>query len=154
MAFDVNKFASQKFADRVSQYKIPAGSGLRNFFDEDEEAPAFSVRGLTAAEIGRTRDAVAQNRDMGAIIEKLIGGAPSEKGVALQQIIRPDTPDDVAKRLEIVHIGLVEPRLNFPDVVRLAENFPVEFYAIADLIMALTGLGRLPGKPESCSATP
>lgn len=149
MGFDVNKFAGQVFSDRTQKYEIPAHSGLRAFFgDEDEKS--FTVRGLTASEMGRTNDAVAKNRDVAAMIEALIGGDPAQKSAALQQMIRPDTPDDVAKRLEMVHIGLVDPKLNFPDVVRMAENFPVEFYEISNRIMNLTGMGRLPGKPE-CS---
>jgi len=152
MAFDTVKFTSQVFCPRTGRYEVAPHSGLRQFFGEDDEK-VFLVRGLTASEVGITRDATTRNRDIAALLEALTGGESSEKAQAMQQLIRPETPDDVARRLEVVHLGLVDPKLNFPDVVRLAENFPIEFYGISDQILMLTGLGRLPGKPESSTAS-
>jgi len=148
MSFNPDKFERAKFEPRTRQIPVPA---LADFFDEDSE-PVWTVRGLTANELHRSIDAGHTQKTLGKILESIAangaGVADARKALGF---IGKDTPGEVAKRLEMMVQGSVEPQMPLPLAVKLAENFPIEFYQITNEITELTGLGFDLVKPAAVS---
>jgi len=146
MPFDVKKFAKEKFSPRIEAVAVP---DLKAFFTEGDE-PTWKVRGLTGQEVGRANEAVDKNKNIAAILEGLTGDASKEKAEALKELlgIGGNTPPDIAKRLEHLAIGSVDPVCTLDLAVLLCERFPIEFYQITNKIMELTGRGMMPGKQQ------
>jgi len=151
MGFDAKRFQKTKFTARIEGVPVP---DLKEFFPEGEEA-VWKVRGLTGHEVGRAAEAADRNKTIGAILEGLTAEASKDKAEALKDIlgIGGNTPADIAKRLEHLVLGSVDPPCTQDLAVRLCEVFPVEFYQITNKIMLLTGMGQLPGKQQASGAT-
>jgi hypothetical protein len=60
-----------------------------------------------------------------------------------------ETPGEIAKRLEMLAMASVEPAISLQVAVKLAENFPVEFYQLTNEITELTGMGFDLVKPKA-----
>lgn len=146
MAFNIDKYRSERREPRTEKIKIPQ---LAAYFDEGQE-PVFVVRGLSAAELGRAREAAGRQRDVAAMASALIGGDTTEKAAALRDIAKgPDVPDDICQRIEMVHMACVDPALQHSDAVLLSEDCPIEFMALSSKVLQLTGAGRQLGKPTA-----
>jgi len=150
--FDTKKFLKTRFSDRMQDVPVPR---LQVFFPEGEK-PVWKVRGLTGQEIGVSRAAVEGRKDKSAIMDGLLGSVSTEKAKAIRQImnLNGELEEDVVRRISQVAIASVEPKCSEELVVALCENFPVEFYLISNTILALTGLGREPGKSLPSGKTP
>jgi hypothetical protein len=149
--FDSKRFLKTKFAPRTEEVPVP---DMRDFFTEGQD-PVWKVRGLTGQELGRANEATDRNKTIAAILEGLAGDAAKEKADAVKELIGVGgtTPADVAKRLEHLVIGSVEPKCTLDLAVRVCEVFPIEFFIITNKIMELTGKGQLPGKQPPSGAT-
>lgn len=144
MAFDSRRFMRDAFAPRAERVSVPA---LRSWFDADGP-PEWEVRGLTGEELAKCNEiqqqlniaaaiaAVATEREKIAEIKSLLG-------------ISDRIPDDLAKRMEMLHTASVNPEISLDVSVKLAETFPIEFYQLTNTIIRLTGMGKLPGKPSA-----
>lgn len=145
MPFDVQRFTSARWEPRTERVPVP---DLAEWFGEDEEA-VFVVRGLSGPELGRCTEAVTRNRDRAALAEGLLSADDGERIQALRETLGVGTavPDDIAKRLEMLELGSVEPKMDHGSVVKFCEAFPVEFYQLTTIILRLTGRGHQPGKP-------
>jgi len=152
MSFDAKKFLKTKFTARTEPVPVP---DLQTFFAEGEK-PVWTVRGLTGQELGRTNEAAEKNRNVAAILEGLISADAKEKAQAVKELlgVGGSTPADIAKRLECLVIGSVDPPCTLDLAVRLCETFPVEFFQITNVITKLTGQGQLPGKQPPSGGTP
>ncbi|MFW6344718.1 MAG: hypothetical protein ACOC0M_00080 [Halomonas sp.] len=158
MDFNLDKFSSTHFNPREAEVPVP---DLAPFFEGEPETdddgnpipPKWRVRGLTGAELGRCNEAQQRNRDRRAIAEGLLSGKDVKMTEAVRALVGEgdSVPDDVAKRLEMLVLGSVAPEITHSVAVRLAEAFPVEFYAITTKIVQLTGQGAEPGKPKRSS---
>jgi len=146
MGFDSKKFLKTKFVPRTEGVPVP---DLREFFPPGE-SPTWMVRGLTGQEVGRANEASERNRNIAAILEGLAGEAAKEKAEAVKELlgIGGTTPQDVAKRLEHLTLGSVDPKCTLDLAVRLCETFPIEFFLLTNKIMELTGKGQMPGKQQ------
>ncbi len=134
---------------REASSELIAVTPLSPYF-EDGSDPLFKVRGLTAAELGRSKEAAARQQDKAALVSALMGGNSQEKANALRNLSEgPEVPDDVAQRQEMLAIGCVEPKLQHSDAVLLSEDFPTEFYLLTNAILRLTGEGRQLGKSKA-----
>ncbi len=152
MSFDAKKFLKTKFTPRMEEVPVP---DLAAFFP-DGAKPVWKVRGLTGQELGRANEAAERNKNIAAIIEGIASGAAKEQTDAVKDLlgVGGQAPQDVAKRLEHLVIGSVDPKCT-PDVaVRLCETFPVEFFQITNRIVQLTGQGQMPGKQQASGETP
>ena len=139
---DLDKYRNERRAPRTEQVKVPQ---LADYFKGGE--PLFSVRGLSAAELGRCKEAAQRNRDTAALAGALIGGDSNAKAAALKELARgPEVPDDICQRHEMLALGCIEPQLEHSDSVLLSEDFPTEFYQLTNVILKLTGAGRVLGK--------
>ena len=146
MAFDSKKFLKTKFSPRTEEVSVP---DLQAFFREGERA-VWTVRGLTGQELGRANEAAERNRNIAAILEGLASETAKEKAEAVKELlgIGGAAPQDIAKRLEQLTIGSVDPPCTPDLAVRLCEAFPIEFFQLTNKIMELTGRGQLPGKAQ------
>jgi hypothetical protein len=149
--FDAKRFLKTKFTPRTEVVPVP---DLRQFFPDGEEA-VWKVRGLTGAELGRANEAAARNKNIAAVLEALAGEAAKEKADAVKELlgVGGTTPEDIAKRIEHLVLGSVEPKCTPDLAVRLSEAFPIEFFQITNRVMNLTGQGMLPGKQPPSGAT-
>ena len=149
--FDVNSFMKADFKPRMAEVPVPA---LRQFFPPDEEGnvlPVWKVRGLTGAEIAKTNEVASRNEKLTAVIDAF--GEISKKDMtdSLKESLGlgSETPADLSKRLEQVVLGSVEPVITLETAVKLATVMPIEFYAISNKILELTGKGHTAeGKPK------
>lgn len=149
MSFDLQKFQQTHFKPRTAAVPV---KDLAAYFAEGME-PVFSVRGLTGTELAQVNEAVTRNRNRAAIAEGLLSKEQSKQIEAVRDLlgIGCAVPDDLARRLEMLVLGSVEPKIDSPTAVRLAEAFPIEFYALTNKITELTGLGSEPGKLKPSS---
>ncbi|HHB11934.1 MAG TPA: hypothetical protein ENK62_01885 [Chromatiales bacterium] len=150
MGFDSRKFLNTEFRPRTEEVRVP---DLAPFFDGE---PVWVVRGLTGHELARVNAAAEAARSMEALAEALAAQAPAEKAEALKQLLGlgEDTPEDLARRIEMLRLGSVEPECDRELAVKLADAYPVEFYQLTNAISRLTGMGKLPGEPSGSGATP
>ena len=150
MGFDSNKFMKQKFEHRTEIVDVPA---LAEWFDGEKHG--FLVRNLTGAEMANAQEAVAKNKNIAAIAEALIGSSKPDKVAALKEFVGTgdSVPNELAKRIEMMVSGAVEPEVDMPMAIKLAENFPVEFMTITNKITMLTGMGASMEKPKRCGET-
>jgi hypothetical protein len=152
MGFNTDRFEQTTFSAREATVELPE---LAGFFD-DGEPPRFRVRGLEGEEMARVFTAVKTNADLAGMVEAIAAGEAAEKIAALRQSlgIGDKVPDEVAKRIEQLVIGSVEPKLPRSVVVKLCRVYPVEFWQLTNKIAELTGLGSVPGEPASSTPTP
>lgn len=148
MGFDISKFDQTQFSERIKEISVP---DLAPFFSEGEE-PVWKVRGLTAEDIARTREAVERNRVARAeIISAQERGASEAVTTAMKTLLgisSLDTvPDDHVRHLNTVVLGSISPKIQLEHAVKLANVYPIVFTEIYNEIYRLTGLGHEPKKP-------
>lgn len=151
MAFNEKKFMSTNFTPRTKDVKLP---DLKDFFDEGSE-PVFKVRGLSGNELARVHEAADKHRNIAGLIAGLMSNQAQEKIDAVRAAmgVTEDVPSEIARRLEMISIACMEPKISMEASVRLAEVYPIEFYEITSTISELTGKGQVPGKLKPSGAT-
>lgn len=152
MAFDTQKFMKTKYTPRVVDVQVP---DLKDFFGPDEP-PVFKVRNLTGNEFARVHEAVDRHKNLSAIMESILSTQQStDKIEAFRKLfgVSDDVPSDIAKRLEMLTIGSVDPVIDLDAAVKLAETFPVEFYSLTTKILEITGQGSIPVGKQTPSGT-
>lgn len=151
MGFDSKKFLKMKFTERTFPVPVP---DLKEFFADGTEA-VWVVRGLTGQEVGRSAEAADRNKNIQAILAGLTSDTSKEKSEALRNLlgVGANTPADIAKRIEQLVAGSVDPKCTSDLAVRLCEVFPVEFYQLTNKIIELTGQGQVPGKQNPSGVT-
>lgn len=147
MGFDAAKFERAEFKPRTEAVQVPA---LAAFFDEGEPA-SWTVRGLSASELHRAMEAGKRQGSVEAIVRAISSGGDQAQALRRALGLSADTPGEIAKRLEMLVMGSVSPKVELPVAVKLAEAFPVEFLALTNTITELTGKGAELGKPEAAS---
>ena len=149
MTFDRKKFLNTKFQPREAEIEV---KDMADFFGGDR--PVFTVRGLTGQELGRCNEASQRNKNISGILDGLLSSQDQAKKDAVAKLIGiGETPADIAKRLEQLQIGSVEPKVDWELSVRICETFPIEFYQLTNKILELTGQGHVPGKPKPSGKT-
>lgn len=151
MAFNKDKFINSKYSHREEELKIPA---LKEFFDKDEE-PIFRVRGITGIELGQVHEAVRKYTNIDTLMEKLLSTNSAEKIEAIRKAlgITSDVPSEIVRRIEMLVIASVQPRIT-PELANIfCERFPIEFYQLTDTILKLTGMGMDLGKSKPSGVT-
>jgi len=151
MAFDEKKFMKTNFQPRTQEVPVP---DLKDYFSPDEK-PIFTVRGLTGPELAHTQEAAAKQQNISALIDGLLSGHTGEKVEAIRKAmgITDDVPSDIAKRLEMLTIASISPKVTLEVAVKLCDTYPIEFYEITNTITKLTGKGQVPGKPKPSGET-
>jgi hypothetical protein len=143
MSFNTQKFGAAKFAPRTDVVSV-ADSPLVEFFEGDSE-PVFTVRGLTATELAIANEAQIKNAKIGVILDAITaGGQNAEQVKQIREsigITNEKTPGQIAKGLEMVVMGCVEPEVPLNLAVKIAEVAPIEFNKLVIAITKLTGQG-------------
>lgn len=136
--FDLEGFRSQTFKPRESEMTLEAlkKAGLGD--------GVVTVRGLTSHEIAQSDEASQKGKLLSDLIAKLADTSGKQKAAALLEGvgISENVPELLAKRYEHVVRGVISPKLELSDVVKLGDTFPIEFSQIANKILELTGLGK------------
>jgi hypothetical protein len=173
MPFNAKQYMKTKFQLRTEEVPVPE---LAVFFCTDEELAVYprdangypaipaekrkqavwKVRGLTGQELGRANEAATRNKQAVAILEALASKSSKETTAAAMEMlgIGAAAPADVAKRIEHLVVGSVDPVCTQELAVKLCETKPIEFWDLTNAIVKLTGLGQMPGKPEPSGAIP
>lgn len=151
MAFNEKKFMNTNFTPRTKDVKVP---DMKDFFDKDSE-PVFRVRGLTGNELARVHEAVHKHRDVAGLISGLLSGQSQEKIDSIRTAlgVTDDVPAEIARRLEMISIASVDPKITLEVAVKFCEIYPIEFYSVTGTISELTGEGQIPGKPKPSGET-
>lgn len=149
MSFKADAFNRAQFKPRTVKVALP---DLADWFEGE---PAWTVRGLSGPEMAQCTDAAARNRSRAAMAEGLLSEDQTAQIEAMRELlgVGAAVPDDIAKRLEMLVLGSVEPVIDHSTAVKLCTHFPVEFYNLTTKIMELTGMGSEVGKPRASTAT-
>lgn len=144
MGFNPQKYMQTQFKRREQAVSVP---DLASYFGEDEK-PEWTVKGLTGQELAMTNEAVKRNQNMSAILEGIASNRTDEIKEAISKLAGcgDGVPDDVAKRVSMLSLGSIDPKVDESLAVHLCTNNPIEFYQITNVITRLTGLGYDPGK--------
>jgi len=143
--FDKQKFIAGKFHPREGVVDVP---DMAAFFPDDCEKPTWTVRGLTADELSHCTEAADKMGNISDVVDAIAGGSGKDKAEAIKSVLGIDSEmaHDTVKRLELLVRGSVGIDVDLQLSVKLSETFPIEFFAITNEIMRLTGLGQELGK--------
>jgi hypothetical protein len=147
MPFNVDAFERAPLEHRRARVAVPA---LAPFFDAGEEME-WEVRGLSASELQRAIEAGKSQRDIDSIIKAVAQNNDKVQAVRKVLGLTQDTPGEIAKRLEMLVAGSVNPKIELSTAVRLSEKYAIEFYLLTNKITELTGQGADMGKPAAAS---
>ena len=141
MGFDAQAFQSASLKAREQDISVPA---LAHFFGDDQ--PVWRVRGLTAAELGRAREAQDRSKTMAEALEAIASGSPKAEQIRNALGLTGDVPAEVARRIAMLVAGSVSPECDHETAVKLSEAYPTVFYELTNTITNLTGEGSEMGK--------
>jgi hypothetical protein len=147
MPFDLAGFERAKFEARRGRVPVPA---LAQWFS-DGEAAEWEVRGLNSSELHRAMEAAKRQHNIETVVRAIASGGDQAEAVRKAIGLVADTPGEIAKRLEMLVMGSITPKVELPIAVKLAESFPVEFLLITNEITELTGRGFDLVKPAAAS---
>jgi hypothetical protein len=147
MPFNSDRFERAKFEARKARVSVEA---LAPFFDDGEPAE-WEVRGLTAAELHQAMEASTRQSSIESIIKALATKADQANAIRQALGMAGDTPGEIAKRIEMLVMASIQPTIDMPAAVKLAENFPIEFLQLTNKISELTGQGAELVKPSAAS---
>lgn len=148
MAFNINKFETTTFDDRVAVVPVPE---LKDFFDEKDK-PEWTVRGLTGPELAVVNEAVSANNNMEGIVNAIASQLKSDKVSASKEIlglVGDSVPNDLVRRFSMLVQGSVEPKCPQSVAVKIGEAFPTILFKLTNKIIELTGEGKL-GESKPC----
>jgi hypothetical protein len=147
MPFQADRFENETFVARRKRIPVPA---LAKWFDDGEE-PVWEVRGLNSNELHRCLEAGQRQRSVESIVKAIAQTIDQATAVRKAIGLTTDTPGEIAKRMEMLTLGSVQPAVTLTTVVKLAETFPIEFLQLTNDISELTGKGFDLVKPEAAS---
>ena len=140
--FDLSKFEAEGFRAREGEVAVPE---LAAFFGEGEAA-VWKIRGLTGSEVARVRDSVQRAKDLDGLVAKLASTSTRDKVDAVLEAFGlgiSGESDDYVRRLTLLEIGSVDPKIKREHAVKVSEVAPLAFYRLTDEIYTLTGKGKL-----------
>lgn len=151
MAFESSRFLATQFIPREDDVPVP---DLKEFFGGED--PVWRVRGLTGFELGKVEEVKRRNKQIENILEGIVSAGSKKQIAAVKKLVgnTKDATDDVAKRLELLVIGSVDPVCDLELSKKLLTAFPIEFFDITNRINILTGKGHIPGKAKPSGKTP
>lgn len=143
MGFDLQKFETADFKFREKKVPVPQ---LASFFGDGEPAE-WIVRNLTGAELAAVRDSIQRAKDLESIVEGLASDSGKDKIQAVKDAMGiTGDPEDHIRRLTMLELGTVSPKIQRKHAVRLGEAYPVLFTTLTHEIMSLTGQGKSLGE--------
>lgn len=142
--FNVEKFMKAKYSQRTQDVSMP---NLAEFFGPDEK-PVFKVRALEGEELGRVNEASTKLKHLAEIAAGLLSDSAKDNIEAIREGlgITTDLPADIARRLTMLEIACVKPKIKLEVAVKLCKVAPVDFFHVTNIIKDLTGQGSSLGK--------
>ncbi len=149
--FDSAAFTAASLAARTARVAVP---DLQPWFGDSE--PVWQVRGLTGEEIARANEAPSRHASLAAAVDALAFAQADDKADAIKTLlgVSDAVPEDIAKRIDHLIAGSVEPTIDREVAIRLFQYFPTVAFSLTNTIMVLTGQGAQPGKPPGSGAAP
>lgn len=148
---DLQRFIAAALRPREAVVEVPE---LAEWFADGP--PQWTVRGLTAAELVRTRE--SNGDGLRTLVAALAGDGDKAQAIRAALGVSGDqVPPDVSRRIESLTIASLSPELgeNNRDVaVKLAESFPIAFMKLTNTIDSLTVQGAEPGKSKRSGEIP
>jgi len=155
MGFNAERFGQDTLAPRTRVVPVPE---LATWFDTGDAA-VFTVRGLSADELAKAKDAHAMHLRKSGLLQALEQSNPDPELIAeeFKKAIAGSAEDkhsQIAMRQEMLRLALVEPKLDESAIAKLAQHYALALYRLSDAINDLTGLGsEALKKPKRSSAT-
>lgn len=146
MAFKRDAFVDARLEPRRSEVPV---SDMAHWFDDGDQ-PVWRIRGLTGKQLGQANEAAERNKNVNAILQAIASRNTKKKAQGVKDLLglnTEDMPQDIAKRIEILIMGSVEPECDLQLALKVCQAHPVEFFAITQEILRLTGQGSTLGKP-------
>ena len=146
MAFKDKDFVNAEFKPRTEKVPVP---DLADWFDEGDKA-VWTIRGLTGTEIARAEE-IAEKRNLStAILEGILTLRADEVKEAITKLVGQgdEIPAEMAKKIEHVRLGSVDPVCSEDLAVKLSRVSPTVFYTLAQKIWVLSAQGMSPGKSK------
>lgn len=155
MGFDTDGFLRAELVQRRECVAVPE---LAAFFSADDQAPTqpptWTVRAISAGEIARADAAKHRHSREAALAQALAGGSAAAVIRELQGAMGRDpaqTEPDLARRLEILAAGSLDPPCSLELGSKLATHYPSVFYKLTNTILTLSGRGSDAEKKPSSS---
>jgi len=154
MGFNVEGFLSADWQPRQTEVPVP---GLKDFFDKKDKA-VWIVKTLTGIEVAQAKHAKERNARLSANIDAIsevlaAGNSKKVKENLISLFGNVDAEADTAWRTELLILGSVEPRVDYPFAAMLHKTKPEEYYKLTNEIIRLCGVGHEPGKSPPSGAT-
>ena len=150
MGFDIQKFETADYKFREKRIPVPE---LKPFFNG--ETAEWVVRNLTGAELAAVRDSVQRSKDIEAIIEGLASKNGKDKVEAIKDALGiTGDSDDYIRRLTVLELGTVSPKIARKHAVKLSEAHGVLFSTLTNEIYNLSGQGKSLGEPIASGEIP
>ena len=152
MPFDLKKFQGATFYPREDIVEV---KDLHEFFPKGEK-PVIKVRGLDGEELARVHEALSKNKNISKLVDGLLSTQSMEMLGAVREAlgVTDKTPNEIAKRLEMLVIASVDPKFTMDMAVKFCRVWPIDFYAVTNKITQLTGQGMSLGKSKPSGTTP
>lgn len=150
MGFDLKKFEKTKFVERTDTVKIK-GEPLKAMF-ADGDTPEFTVRGLTGEEMARCNEAQSRQKKMSDVAEAMAGEGGAERVQAIREsmgLSQGDVPADLARRIEMLCHGCVDPKLDLMAAKKVFKVSTVDGYDLSNKILHLSGQGMQVGERKA-----
>lgn len=148
MAFQIDKFTTAKWQDRITIVPVPE---LKEFFDEGDEL-TWTLKCISASEVATARDHVKNSRNKEDLINSLFKhNIPDNLLNELKEkagIKRTDgkVHKEVIFRKAILMAASVNPTCSETMALILGERFPETFDRLANEAFELIGLGASVGE--------
>lgn len=154
MGFDVRQFLQTKWERRVEQYQVK-DKDLATMFPKGEKR-VWHIQSLTGIELGKASEVAKKQNISAAILEGLLSVRAAEIKDSVKSLLGHDevAPEDIAKRVEHIKYGFIEPEGTLDFATTLCKAKPLVFLEVSNAISALTGLGMEPGKSKPSGKTP
>ena len=145
MGIDLKKMRALKFKDRTEEVPVP----MYNEASKNGKA-VWIIRGLSGEELYAVREAVTRAANTEELMAKVLSGEVKEKVQAALDLLGlgDQLPDEYIRRLNILRLGSVDPKVSHEDAKQLALDFPILFNELTDKIQNLTGMGRTLGESK------
>lgn len=144
MPFNKSAFMKAQYEPRTAIIDV---TPLADFFSEGEK-PEWIVRGQTANEVSKSLEASRSKANLSGVVAAISENQQQIDEIRLAVGLSDETTEDIIKRLEQLVTCSVEPVIDLPCAVKVAEAHPIEFYLLTNKIVALTGLGMDRKKPK------
>ena len=149
--FNLEDFRAAKFERRTKKMPVPE---LKPFFPKKTKISEmiWTIQNLTGEELYRMRESVERNIDLEKTVSALATGQKAE--VIKDALgLSGKTPDEMVRRLSVLVYGSVEPKIDRPDAVKIAEEYSLVFDRLTQEIMVLSGHGSKPGEKNGSGTT-